>query len=688
MEGRRGRDRDDRKRLHPVRGDPRNRRLSARAPARFRLDTRNDFDRDGNLFRGGRAGETHRRRRNNRGVARGARRRHRRMDYVKNRFAAFSTRRLDPEGIGFQIKQSLIAVGKGGFFGEGLEGATQRFGYLPEVQSDAIFAATGEAFGFFGSVIFTALFLLVAYRGFRIAAAAPDRFGQLAAVGLSAALAGQAFVHIGVNIALLPYTRNHAAVRELRREFARREFRQRRNFVEYFRVIRTSTPRIFTANKIFPSAREGDLARIFEVKSRDDFPRTAFRMNKLFSRYAKFGQRIYESSRNFLGICSSQFCSGFILSIFFRTTQSLIFCSSRRHFFIRSPRGGFFSNGWLDEEFDTVVITSERIIDTTQSAFVSIEISSADLDEIRDVSGKVAGFLGGIFRFGNLSIQTASAKNVFFMNYVKNPEGYIDTLIELKNRYLAKKKRLMKKYFWKIFGCAMNYSDAERVAQILKKAGFERTENVDDADLFLIFSCVVRQKAEDRIFGEIEKLKNGNRRNPGEKSDSPAARCGELPIGIRKKRRISPPRGEIGFCFSNRRFRKLSEILATHNSQLDTLDSQLATRNFLEVEPARQNRRQIFVPISTAGCDNFLLVLRRPARPRARNLARPGKNFGGVRARGGQRCARNHAARTKCKFVSKKKRGAFAELLERVAAIRICGEFDSRARTRKISTSP
>jgi len=99
----------------------------------------------------------------------------------------------------------------------------------------------------------------------------------------------------------------------------------------------------------------------------------------------------------------------------------------------------FFFNGWLDEEFDAIVITSERVIDTTQSAFISIEIASADLDEIQDVSSKVAGFWGGIFRFGNLSIQTASAKNVFFMNYVKNPESYIDTLIELKNRYLMKK---------------------------------------------------------------------------------------------------------------------------------------------------------------------------------------------------------------------------------------------------------
>ncbi|MCF7846125.1 MAG: putative lipid II flippase FtsW [Candidatus Peribacteraceae bacterium] len=128
------------------------------------------------------------------------------LDYVKNRFASFIDPSLDPEGIGFQVKQSLIAVGKGGVFGAGLEGATQRFGYLPEVQSDAIYAATAEAFGFFGSTIIAGFFLLIAYHGFRIAAAVPDRFGQLAAVGLSAALAGQAFVHIGVNIALLPYT--------------------------------------------------------------------------------------------------------------------------------------------------------------------------------------------------------------------------------------------------------------------------------------------------------------------------------------------------------------------------------------------------------------------------------------------------------------------------------------------------
>lgn len=126
--------------------------------------------------------------------------------YIHDRLATFLDPTLDPERTGFQVKQSLIAVGKGGFFGDGLEGATQRFGYLPEVQSDAIYAALSESFGFLGSLILAGVFLFIAYRGFKIAEKAPDRFGQLIAVGLSVALAGQAFTHIGVNLALLPYT--------------------------------------------------------------------------------------------------------------------------------------------------------------------------------------------------------------------------------------------------------------------------------------------------------------------------------------------------------------------------------------------------------------------------------------------------------------------------------------------------
>ncbi len=96
-------------------------------------------------------------------------------------------------------------------------------------------------------------------------------------------------------------------------------------------------------------------------------------------------------------------------------------------------------NAWLDEALDTFVVTNERMIDTTQSAFLSMEIASADLDQIQDVRGKIAGFLGGLFRFGNLETQTAGSKILFLMDYVENPERYIDQIIELKNEYIAKK---------------------------------------------------------------------------------------------------------------------------------------------------------------------------------------------------------------------------------------------------------
>ena len=97
-------------------------------------------------------------------------------------------------------------------------------------------------------------------------------------------------------------------------------------------------------------------------------------------------------------------------------------------------------NKWLDEEFDTFVITNERIINTTQSAFISIEIASADLDQVQDVRGKVAGFLGGLFKFGNLEVQTAGSKILFEMHFVERPERYIDEIVELKNKYITQKK--------------------------------------------------------------------------------------------------------------------------------------------------------------------------------------------------------------------------------------------------------
>jgi len=96
-------------------------------------------------------------------------------------------------------------------------------------------------------------------------------------------------------------------------------------------------------------------------------------------------------------------------------------------------------NSWLDEELDTFVVTNERVINTTQSAFLSITVASADLDQVQDVRGKVAGFLGGLFKFGNFEVQTAGSKILFLMDHIEKPERYIDEVIELKNKFIAQK---------------------------------------------------------------------------------------------------------------------------------------------------------------------------------------------------------------------------------------------------------
>ena len=132
--------------------------------------------------------------------------------YVRNRFIAFFTVLLHPEnlqvreGIGFQINQALIAIGSGGLFGVGYGKSIQKFGYLPEVQSDTIFAAMAEELGFLRLLIVLSLFGILIYRGLRIARHAPDRFGLLVATGITAWIAFQIILNIAVNIALFPLT--------------------------------------------------------------------------------------------------------------------------------------------------------------------------------------------------------------------------------------------------------------------------------------------------------------------------------------------------------------------------------------------------------------------------------------------------------------------------------------------------
>ncbi len=133
-------------------------------------------------------------------------------DYIRNRFTVFLHILFNPddmtyrEGIGFQVYQALIAIGSGGLFGVGYGKSIQKFGYLPEVQSDTIFAAMAEELGFLRLLIVLSLYGIFVYRGYRVARNAPDRFGLLVATGITTCIAFQTLLNICVNLSLFPIT--------------------------------------------------------------------------------------------------------------------------------------------------------------------------------------------------------------------------------------------------------------------------------------------------------------------------------------------------------------------------------------------------------------------------------------------------------------------------------------------------
>jgi len=109
-------------------------------------------------------------------------------------------------GVGWNITQAEIALGSGGVFGLGLGASRQKFYYLPNAQTDAIYAVIGEELGLLGTVAILILFAIIAYRGYRIALQAPDTYGALLAAGVTSWLVIQAFVNIGVVTAVIPFT--------------------------------------------------------------------------------------------------------------------------------------------------------------------------------------------------------------------------------------------------------------------------------------------------------------------------------------------------------------------------------------------------------------------------------------------------------------------------------------------------
>ncbi len=127
-----------------------------------------------------------------------------RVGYRHDRILGFLNPEADPLGKGFQLLQSLIAVGSGGFTGVGLMESKQKLFYLPEAHTDFIFAVICEEMGFLGALVIIALFVAYGWRGLRAAFAAPDRFGQFLALGITAMVLSQALINFAVVLGMLP----------------------------------------------------------------------------------------------------------------------------------------------------------------------------------------------------------------------------------------------------------------------------------------------------------------------------------------------------------------------------------------------------------------------------------------------------------------------------------------------------
>jgi cell division protein FtsW len=127
-----------------------------------------------------------------------------RVPYRYNRVVAFLNPEADPQGSGFQMMQSLIAVGSGGFSGVGLMESRQKLFYLPEAHTDFIYAVLCEELGFIGGALVLAMFAVYGWRGIRAALGAPDDFGRLLATGITVLVISQAMINLSVVLGLMP----------------------------------------------------------------------------------------------------------------------------------------------------------------------------------------------------------------------------------------------------------------------------------------------------------------------------------------------------------------------------------------------------------------------------------------------------------------------------------------------------
>jgi rod shape determining protein RodA len=128
-------------------------------------------------------------------------------DYQKDRVYTFINPTADPMGAGWNVSQSMIAVGSGQFWGRGLGHGTQsQLNFIPEKHTDFIFAMIAEEMGFFGVTVLLLLFLTLFYRGFKVSVLARDFFGTYLAVGVLSMFFIHVLINIGMNIGLMPVT--------------------------------------------------------------------------------------------------------------------------------------------------------------------------------------------------------------------------------------------------------------------------------------------------------------------------------------------------------------------------------------------------------------------------------------------------------------------------------------------------
>lgn len=124
--------------------------------------------------------------------------------YQMRRVTAFLDPDADPLGAGYQVRQSTISVGAGGPLGRGLGEGQQKLFFLPYPHTDFIYAVIGEELGLIGTAGVTLGFLILLWRGLRVAARAPDLFGSYLAAGITLFLVGQAMINMGVTLGMLP----------------------------------------------------------------------------------------------------------------------------------------------------------------------------------------------------------------------------------------------------------------------------------------------------------------------------------------------------------------------------------------------------------------------------------------------------------------------------------------------------